>query len=130
MSEPAPASGTAVEPPSLWITAWREPLGKDARPFALLSALHTHRHLPPTAKLGKPWSEDIGDGWVFHMNGHHDEPCLVEGTACLARHLLVFHQGQPVLLIDPSGGWGQPTHRDAFTARLAIFLETLKGEAA
>ena len=128
-----------LEPPASpaelsWIEAYRDPLGADERPFALLRQLHTQRGLPPTARLGRPWSEDIGDGWLFHMNGSRDQARLCEApgalaTVCLPRHLLVFRHGQPVLLIDTKGGWGTPDDRAAFVARLAIFLETLKGEA-
>ena len=114
---------------------YRDPLGEDRRPFELLTALHTWRGMAPTVHLAFAWSEHIGDGFVFHMNGSHRETrmCRAEtggATACLPRHLLVFRHGEPVLLINATGGWGQPADRDAFCDRLAIFLETLKGEAA
>jgi hypothetical protein len=117
-----------------WVAAYRDPCSADDRPVALLRPLHTLRHLPPTHRLARPWSEDIGDGWAFHFNGKA-EAVLVRldaktGHAVPGRHLLVLRHGAPVLLIDHTGGWGQPALREAFIQRLAIFLETLKGEAA
>lgn len=135
MSEPAlPLDAPPAADMPAWIAEYRDPLGEDEAPVKLLTALHTFRHLPPTRRLARPWTEDIGDGWVFHFNGQ-EEPVLIAtgertGIALIGRHLLVLRHGAPLLIIDKSGGWGQPADRDAFTARLAIFLEQLKGEVA
>lgn len=112
-----------------WIAAYRDPLDADERPVALMRRLHTLRGLPPTARLRGPWREELGDGWVFHFNGR-PEATLCDGSACLGRHILAHHNGEPVLLINADGGWGTPADRDAFCFRLEIFIQNLMGEAA